>query len=560
MPNLIDATGLQTATRQELVDHFTAAMQEIYGTDINLSSDSPDGQMMNIYIQAVLDLEDLLVQIYNQFDPDNAIGNVLDQRVAINGIQRQAGTFTVTPVTVVTSQSVNLYGLDQEVQAPYTVADNAGNRWVLQITQLGVVAGSHTYNFQGAVPGAQLTVPNTITVQSTIVLGVVSVNNPTTYTTLGVNEESDAKLKIRRQKSVSLASQGYYAALLAALENISGVTEAAIFENLTNVTDGDGVPGHTIWVVVSGSGAAADIAQAIYTKRNAGAGMFGDIDYVITQVDGSPFIVTWDSDEAENLFITFTTQAIDGIIPPRIDVIKAALVADLTPGINEEVNTNEVVTIVQSADPNCLVIDPALSTARTQHAALSALATSGAITFVYDNQSSPSISWNDGTSTIQTKIRTIPGLSAAVVTGDLDAAGALTFDLTGVGEILGLITVGTNSLLNSATPITLTFSEGYGPIVYPAVKKGKLRVSADNIIILPIVFTPMTSTVLSGNTQQFTAAGGYGSYTYSVSTNNSGGSINGSGVYTAGVSTGVTDTVKVVDAFGNFATATVSVP
>jgi hypothetical protein len=53
------------------------------------------------------------------FDPDNAVGVVLDQRVAINGIQRQAGTYTVTPITVVTSQSVNLYGLDQDVQPVY---------------------------------------------------------------------------------------------------------------------------------------------------------------------------------------------------------------------------------------------------------------------------------------------------------------------------------------------------------------------------------------------------------------------------------------------------------
>ena len=115
MPNSLTSTGLTIASQAELVANFTAAMQAIYGSDINLASNTPDAQMMMEFIQAVLDLEDLVVTLYNFFDPDQAIGVVLDQRVAINGIQRQAGTYTVTNITLVNSQAVNLYGLDQDV-------------------------------------------------------------------------------------------------------------------------------------------------------------------------------------------------------------------------------------------------------------------------------------------------------------------------------------------------------------------------------------------------------------------------------------------------------------
>src|SRR5581483_5728996 len=159
-------------------------------------------------------------QIYNMFDPDNAVGVILDQRVAINGIQRQAGTFTVTNVTLIVSQALNLYGLDQTAQPVYTVADNAGNQWQLQTTQHISGPGTYVFSFQAANPGAVLTTINTITVPVTIVLGVTSINNPTTYTTLGINEESDAVFKVRRQKSVQLSSVGYLAGLLAALQNI----------------------------------------------------------------------------------------------------------------------------------------------------------------------------------------------------------------------------------------------------------------------------------------------------------------------------------------------------
>src|ERR1019366_9465288 len=101
MPNVLSATGLQTATRAELIANGTAAFQAIYGADINLASDTPDGQILNYFVQAQLDNADLMVTIYNGFDPDNAVGVVLDQRVALNGIERQGGTYTLTPITVV---------------------------------------------------------------------------------------------------------------------------------------------------------------------------------------------------------------------------------------------------------------------------------------------------------------------------------------------------------------------------------------------------------------------------------------------------------------------------
>lgn len=467
MPNAITVTGLTTATRDELVAQYTAAFQAIYGNDINLDQDSPDGQMMNIFIQSVLDLEDLLTQIYNQFDPDNAIGAVLDQRVAINGIQRQAGTFTVTNVTIVTSQSLNLYGLDQIGQEVYTVADNAGNQWQLEVTQNIAGPGTYVMAFRAANPGAVLTVPNTITVPVSVVLGVVSINNPTTYTTLGLNEESDAQLKIRRQKSVSLASQGYLKGLLAALENINGVTSAFVYENNTDSTNADSVPSHSIWVIVAGTGSDDEIAEAIYTKRNAGCGMFGSTSFVITQVDGSSFIVYWDVVSPEDLFIKFTATSLDGINAPNIAAIRAGLVTSFVPGVNEQVNINDLATAVQEIDNNTLV--------------------------------------------------TLAGFSTT-------SGGSYTNTLS------------------------------------PTAKNKQFAISAPNIIILPMILNPVTSSVVHGQTQQMTALGGFGTLTFSLHTNGSSGSVDSStGLYTAGGTHPATDVVRVTDSLGNIADATVSV-
>lgn len=356
MPYILDPTGLVVKTKAELVAYFTTQYQTIYGPDINLAQDTPDGQMMMIFIQAILDVQDKLVQVYNGFDPDNAIGNILDQRVAINGIQREAGTFTVTPIDITVDRALNLYGLDQTLNLIYTVKDNAGTEWQLQASQVIGAAGTYTFNFQAAIPGAVLSLPNTITLPVVIVLGVTAINNPTTYSVLGLNEESDMALKIRRQKSVSLSSIGFLEGLLAALLNLNGMDTAFVYENNTDITDGDGTPSHTIWVIVAGSALPSDIAQVIYEKRNAGAGMRGAQTFVITQVDSSLFTVRWDNVQAIPLFIKFDAHSIDGINPPQVAAIQAGLVNLFKPGVHAEVNINELATIVQEIDPNTLCL------------------------------------------------------------------------------------------------------------------------------------------------------------------------------------------------------------
>jgi len=566
MPNVLDSTGLTVSTREELLDYFTTQFLEIYGSQINLESSTPDGQWINIMIQAILDLQDLLVQIYNSFDPDNAIGNVLDQRVTINGIQRQAATNTITPITLVNSSSVTLYGVDAydrgdvDITQVYTISDAAGNLWQLQNSQLGLPAGTHIIDFQSAVAGEILTVPNTITIPVSIVLGVVSVNNPTSYTTLGTNEESDAALRVRRLQSVSLASQGYLAGLLAALLNVTGVTSAFVYENTTSVTDSDGVPGHSIWVIVAGTGADADIAQAIYTKRNAGCGMFGSTSYIITQVDGSPFIIYWDEVVPVNLFIYFTATSINGVQPPNIAAIKEGLVADYTPGVYEEVNVTALGTAVQAIDSNTLVTNAGFTTGETQLMILSGVPASGTFKLSYNGNLTASINWNDSVSTIQTKLQAVSGLSSALVTGSL-ASQQLTIDLSGVGGVLALIFATNNSLQTSA-PAAITFSYDYGleNILAPSSKQNQFIISDDNIIILAMILSQDVSSVGVGESVQFTGLGGYGTYVYSFQTNNSGGSINAStGLYVAGATPSVIDTLKVTDSLGNTATATVSV-
>ena len=251
MANKIDENGLEVNTKAELLAIFEDGFKAIYGADTNFDQDTPDGQMINLYVQSVLDTSDFLKQIYNSFDPDNAIGKVLDQRVSVNGIQRQGGTFSRTPITITTTQPLTLYGLDQDVEQIYTVSDEQNNEWQLLESVVIGASGTNSYLFQAAIAGQVLTTPNTIVRPVTVVLGVDSVNNPTVQSLIGTDEESDYALRIRRQQSVSLASQGFLTSTLAALKNVEGVVSAVVYENNSGATDADGIPSHSIWAIVS---------------------------------------------------------------------------------------------------------------------------------------------------------------------------------------------------------------------------------------------------------------------------------------------------------------------
>lgn len=80
-------------------------------------------------------------------------------------------------------------------------------------------------------------------------------------------------------------------------------------------------------------------------------------------------------------------------------------------------------------------------------------------------------------------------------------------------------------------------------------------------VTTPIAITPTTVSTTPLGTAAFTVSGGYeaGGYTWSISTNASGGTVDGSGNYQAGRTGSVTDVVRVSDALGSYAEATVTV-
>lgn len=367
MTDAVTATGISVETNAQIVSDLTIGLQGIYGDDISVDQNSPDGQLIGIFAQACTDVRELAVQIYNNFDPDQSTGTVLDQRVAINNIQRQGGTFTIQPIDVTVSTTVTLQGLDANFNSltgtGYTVQDNSGNQWIL-LNTVTLTAGLTTLNFRAAQIGLVQPITNSITNQVTVILGVTSVNNSAAPLTVGQNQETDAQLRLRRAQSTAIVSTGYANGLLGAILALTGVIEASLYNNRSNVTDGNGIPAHGIWLIVDG-GSSSDIANVMYKKISDGANMKGSVSFNIITPSSEIFTAMWDVPVAERLYVKFNLKKIVSTTVFNTAAIAAAIAASITFSISQAADmgtlTQLALAAVQANGGGGLVLDLSVS-------------------------------------------------------------------------------------------------------------------------------------------------------------------------------------------------------
>lgn len=302
--NYISINGLVTQSLQEIIDDLTAKFKSIYGEDINIEQNSPDGQWINLLAQEKKDILDLVTQIYNNLDVDRAIGIPQQILYKLNGLIIKAYTYSYCYVNVTVTESVTLQGLDDDIEnadgVGYTVVDTNGNRWILTETQ-NLQPGTHLLNFRAADLGSVNSLPNTITVMETILRGVSGVNNPAGNYITGQTGESDSEFRTRRNKTMAVASQGFDESIQSQLLNLDNVTQAKVYDNRTNAAV-DNIPAHTVWVIVEG-GESDEIGRIIYNNLPPGIPMKGNQTVNVVKSNGDVATVNYDLPNPIDIYI-----------------------------------------------------------------------------------------------------------------------------------------------------------------------------------------------------------------------------------------------------------------
>lgn len=337
-----------------LIDEFSTIYNKladkfklIYGQDINLEQNSPDGQLLGIITNEIYDLQTLILHIYNSFDPDLAQGVELNKLLKLIAQTRRASTKSIVDITIVANKNVIL-------PADYTIIDENKNEWVIN-AETTLIAGTNIVSFNAVNFGAIEASANTINDVVTVFPEITSVNNPLPAE-IGRDEESDVLLRKRRNNLLSVNSNSTIAGIYSKLFLLDTVTDAVIYENATDTYDAlKDLNAHTLWCIIDG-GSVDEITKIIATDKTVGADLKGTIsnNYVeiFLKADGTTraltHIVKFDRPTEIPLYIKLTVskKIITDIID--MDAIKNKLIEKLY-SINEKATATELYAYVYSA-------------------------------------------------------------------------------------------------------------------------------------------------------------------------------------------------------------------
>ena len=300
----IDETGLHLPDYPTVLEDVKARFRGIYGDDLYLGPDSQDGQLCAVFALALHDAYTLAGSVYNAYSPATAQGTGLSRMVKINGLRRKpSGRSTV---------DLRLVGQAGTVIRGGMAGDAAGKRWLLPdevaIPQSGEITVTATAEESGDIRAAAGDIVKILTPAR----GWQSVGNPAAALP-GAAVETDAELRRRQAISTALPSLTVFEGTLGAVASIPGVTRSRGYENDGGVPDADGIPGHSICMVVEGGDTAA-IAEAIAAKKGPGAGTYGTTEALVRDKFGVPNVIKFFRPVETPVYATVTIRPFPGYL------------------------------------------------------------------------------------------------------------------------------------------------------------------------------------------------------------------------------------------------------
>ena len=269
-------TGAVVPSDADIVAGIGIDTNAAFGGGLNLAGSTPQGQQ--ITSQAAMLSENYTSQtfLYNNIDPAYASGRMQDAIARIYFLERNPSQPTV--IQVACGGAFGVY-----IPVGTLVKDPSGN--VYQCSDPGAIGsgGSVTLSFSSQIQ-APIPVPGSVTIYQAIpgwdtamvVSGVV-----------GNLTEDRAAFEARRQATVAANGAGFLPAIGGAVAKVAGVLDYYVTENPTGspvTTLGVTLAANSLYVCVEG-GTSADVAQAIWTKKNPGCSYTGGTS--VTVVDSN---------------------------------------------------------------------------------------------------------------------------------------------------------------------------------------------------------------------------------------------------------------------------------
>lgn len=266
----ITSNGIAIDDLSTIQNRLVSAFKSIYGDDVNLDSDTPDGQLLGLFSQELANVHQAVSFIVQMLDPYQATGQWLEQRAMYAGITRITASYSYIDEVIITGTPKTTIPINS------IFIDRSKNKWVSTEETTLNSNGSARTKFRSLELGNYIINALEEFTPSTIILGIERVtSNSNSYG--GVDEETDEQLLNRFMLSHSINNFDDRQGLQSALLNIIGVSKCIVYENFTSNTDEKNIPPHSLNAVVLG-GSDEKIAEVITKKKIGGCGLFGKIE------------------------------------------------------------------------------------------------------------------------------------------------------------------------------------------------------------------------------------------------------------------------------------------
>lgn len=307
---------------ETILDEIETAQRAAFGDDFDTSAQSPAGQINGIMAVHLRELWEVAQAVYSAIDPDAADGLSLTRLAALSGTVREAATYSTVTATVNLDAGVTL-----AAGAVASVSGDPTARFVTltDATNAGGAPADVSVEMQAENAGVVVANSGTLTEIETPQTGWNSITNAADAT-LGAVVEDDETLRTRRETELRRAGAAAVDAIRTDVLDVADVENCTVFENTSDVTDGDGVPPHSVEVVVLG-GDDDDIAQAIFDSRAGGINDHGSSSGTAYDDEGTAYTVEFSRPSEIDIYVDVEVT-VDENYPATGDAdIKTALAA-----------------------------------------------------------------------------------------------------------------------------------------------------------------------------------------------------------------------------------------
>lgn len=299
-----DENGLVIQNLSEILDERESACQDFLGSDFTIAGESVVGNLQASDADRELALQEALLYLATQLDPNQAEGIWLDYICALNNIQRYQATKSTIPIKVIgtvgtAKNTGEITIVDETTDEYYTnsgafiIGEDGTVNTIFTATSFGAITALPSSNFSLKTPS----------------IGISSVEyNSSGEATVGRNTETDEELRARRLDAVTYTASSILSSIRASVAQVEGVTYLNAYENDT-MSEVDTLPAKSFEIVVEG-GDDDEIANAILLKKPAGIQAFGTTTKTVEDSDGNIFNIGFTRPEkiAIDYRLTFTSD------------------------------------------------------------------------------------------------------------------------------------------------------------------------------------------------------------------------------------------------------------